>query len=121
MKDDARKLGIFGEEYTKKYLLENNFTILAMNYHTKYGELDLIAQKNEKIYFIEVKTRKSLKFGYPVEAYTKSKQEKIIKSAMIYLSTLKVKKSFQFNLVSIVIKDNNEVDNFTVYENAISY
>lgn len=53
-----------GETFVKHKLIENGFYIYKVNYENKYGEIDIIASKNRKLYFIEVKTRKSknLKF-----------------------------------------------------------
>jgi putative endonuclease len=53
---EKQKIGKLGEELAKKYLIKHSYTILAENYTKKYGEIDLIAQKDNKIHFIEVKS-----------------------------------------------------------------
>ena len=65
----GKELGNFGENYVSNYLKNLGFNIIDRNYHTKYGEIDIIASKDGKIHFVEVKTRKSLLFGTPEEAY----------------------------------------------------
>jgi putative endonuclease len=116
---NTKNIGNIGEKLTEEYLIKESYVILERNYRSKYGEIDIIALKNDKIFFFEVKTRKSLNYGLPVEAYTRTKQDRIIKTALIYINNMKIKKSFQFNLVSIVLNDTNNIKEFKIYENAI--
>ena len=68
-------LGGIGEKKAEKYLKKNKYVILAKNYTTHFGEIDIIAKsKEEEIVFIEVKTRKDDYFGRPSEAVNKIKQ-----------------------------------------------
>jgi putative endonuclease len=78
-------LGKQGEKIAEKYLRENSITILAKNFYTCYGELDLIGQDAAVIVFFEVKYRRNKKYGLPEENISKSKIDKIIKSAQIFL------------------------------------
>jgi putative endonuclease len=50
------EIGAYGEEITKKYLKKQGFSILDQNYLKKWGEIDIIAKKHNKIRFVEVKT-----------------------------------------------------------------
>lgn len=70
------------------YLTENGYTILERNYRQKTGEIDLIAKSPEKdeIIFIEVKTRRSNRFGRPEEAVDYRKLKKIEKTALFWLN-----------------------------------
>jgi len=77
-----------GYEYEKiayKYLKENNYNIIEQNFTSKFGEIDIIAMKDDKILFIEVKGRKNTEHGMPREAVTKYKQQRIITSAKYFL------------------------------------
>ena len=60
-----KELGRQGEEKAACYLVEQGYKIIARNYYTRWGELDIICTKGKDIYFVEVKTRTSLKYGYP--------------------------------------------------------
>jgi putative endonuclease len=80
-----RQVGDFGEDLTIKYLEKNGYKILERNYLKRFGEIDIIALKDELISFVEVKTRKNQAHGYPAEAVNFSKQEKIIKTAQAFL------------------------------------
>ncbi|HOW02862.1 MAG TPA: YraN family protein [Caldisericia bacterium] len=116
-----KELGDFGENYVSNYLKDLGFKVIGRNYHTKHGEIDIIATKDGKIHFVEVKTRKSLLFGTPEEAYSLKKQERIIKAALGYLKDNNINKSFQIDLVALILNDKNEVLSITMYDNAINY
>jgi putative endonuclease len=53
---ETQKIGEIGENVAAKFLMKHNFTILERNYTKKWGEIDIIAEKNKKLYFIEVKS-----------------------------------------------------------------
>ena len=63
-----KKLGDWGEQIASNYLETQGYEILARNYHTHHGELDLIATKNKSLCFIEVKTRSNHAYGFGEEA-----------------------------------------------------
>ena len=68
-----KELGVWGESTAEKYLSENGVRIVHKNYRTRYGEIDLIGKEEETFLFVEVKTRQSEKFGFPEEAVTADK------------------------------------------------
>lgn len=72
-----------GEVFTTEWLKNNGYTILANNYRTKYGEIDIIAQQKNVIAFIEVKVRSHNYFNLS-EVITQSKQNKILATAKYY-------------------------------------
>jgi putative endonuclease len=80
-----RLFGIEGEDSACKYLSENGYTILNRNFRTKLGEIDLIAEKSEVIYFFEVKSRKNNNFGVPSEIINHTKLIRMEQIAWIYL------------------------------------
>lgn len=86
MSDDKHIRGSLGEDITESYLKKNGFYIVARNYHSRYGEIDIIAKNDEYLLFVEVKTRNELAIERPAAAVTYSKQQKIIKTALIFLS-----------------------------------
>ncbi|MFA6354824.1 MAG: YraN family protein [Candidatus Paceibacterota bacterium] len=60
----AQKIGELGEDIACKFLVKHGFSILERNYTKKWGEIDIIAQKGEKRYFIEVKSTSVSSFDY---------------------------------------------------------
>ena len=82
-----KNVGDLGEEFAANMLENSGFTVIARNYSTKFGELDIIAFKGDTIHFIEVKTRNGINCGYPSESVTSYKIERIKKAARCYLSS----------------------------------
>lgn len=82
---NKRSLGTEKEELAVSYLTEHKAEILTRNFYFHGGEIDLIAKDGEYVCFIEVKYRKSNRFGAPEEAVTLTKQKKIIQGARYFL------------------------------------
>ncbi len=80
-----REIGDFGEEITSEYLEKNGYKILARNYSKPFGEIDIIAIKDDLLAFVEVKTRKSDTFAYAAEAVDFYKQQRIRKASQAYV------------------------------------
>ena len=86
--NQKQTIGKIGEIATAEYLIKLGFTILAQNWRTKGGDLDLIAKSPAgKVHFIEVKTRSSLAFGHPFEAITPLKLMRMQRLALAWLAT----------------------------------
>ncbi len=99
-----KKLGEWGEKKAFKYLKDKGFEILEKNYRVKIGEIDIIAKKDNYIVFVEVKTRKSLKYGNPEYAVNRHKQDKIKKVAELYLlKNNYYDKNIRFDVITIII------------------
>ena len=82
-----KNVGDIGEEFASQLLENSGFRIIARNYATKQGEIDIIAIKDGVIHFVEVKTRTGCQYGYPSDAVTKVKQDRIRKAAQQYLGS----------------------------------
>lgn len=83
MADLRKELGHKGEQLVARYLERDGFTVRALNYSRKTGEIDVIAQKNELIVFVEVKVRQTHYFHLS-SVIDHVKQQKIIKTAQVY-------------------------------------
>ncbi|MBI1856308.1 MAG: YraN family protein [Chloroflexi bacterium] len=79
-----QKVGKWGEQAAADYLLTRGYEIAARNVRTPYGEIDLIAQKEDFTIFIEVKARTNSKFGPPEIAVTSRKQQHMLSCAEHY-------------------------------------
>jgi putative endonuclease len=73
--------GKIGEDFAVRLLENKGYQIVARNFRSRFGEIDIIAIYEGELVFIEVKTRWSLKFGNPEEAVTERKLKKIIRTA----------------------------------------
>ena len=85
-----KQVGDRGENIAVDYLLNQNFEIIETNYRYGHGEIDIVAKERDVLVFVEVKTRKNLEFGYPVQAITKNKQRQVRKIAEAYLYEKKI-------------------------------
>lgn len=101
-----------GEDAAANFLKTNGYKIVARNYQTKLGEIDIIACDRGTYCFIEVKTRSSDKFGLPQEAVSKFKQKQISKTALMFLKENRLlDKSSRFDVVSVIYaQDSPEID-----------
>ncbi len=77
--------GQMGEKLAKDYLLNKGYKLVDQNYSSKYGEIDLIFTYEDILVFVEVKTRSNISYGFPYEFVDNNKQERIIKTSMIYI------------------------------------
>ncbi len=87
LENKNREIGSIGEKIAEKYLLSIGAKILERNYTIRGGEIDLIAEIDETIIFVEVKLRRSEQFGSIYESITRSKQRFLSRAASVYLQT----------------------------------
>ena len=112
-------IGKFGENVASKYLKDKGYKIKERNYRTFLGEIDIICEHKGNIIFVEVKTRRSDKFGYPEEAVNLTKQRKIIKNALCYLSKYYLwEKNCCFDVILISISNHKDIKRIKHIRNA---
>ncbi len=80
------EIGKQGEQYAIQFLKEKNYAILTTHFIYNHGEIDIIAKEENEIVFVEVKTRRSKKFGKPEESVTPKKQELLRRTAEGYIT-----------------------------------
>lgn len=78
-------VGDKGEELATNFLKSKHFKILERNHRNKVGEIDIVAEDNGVLVFVEVKARETLQYGRPAEAVDFRKQQKLRATAQIYL------------------------------------
>ena len=83
--DDRRALGAYGERLAARYLTERGAQVLERNWRCARGEIDLVARDGDCLVFCEVKTRRSVRFGDPVEAVDWRKVAKLRRLAAAWL------------------------------------
>ncbi len=100
----CKKLGEFGEKLACDFLKKRGYEIVLQNYYTRFGEIDIIAQKGGRWFFIEVKTRTNDTFGEPQEAVTRYKLNRLGRAVEIYLLDRNLKNpDWQVDVISIII------------------
>ena len=110
--------GFDGENSAVKYLKSKHYKIIARNYQTRYGEIDIVCSKGEYIVFAEVKTRTANSLVSGVEAVNFGKQKRITKSAIQYLQENCPDLQPRFDVIEIITDGNKETVNHI--ENAFS-
>ena len=95
------------------YLAAHGYTLLARNYHTRRGEIDLIARHGDCLVFVEVKSRSSDRFGTPEEAITAKKRQRLRWAARHYLMCHPWPLDVRFDVVTLFR------GRITLYQNAL--
>lgn len=106
--------GMLGEKMALQYLSGKGFVILHQNWRHGHWEVDIIASCNETLHFIEVKTRRTKKFGHPEEDVTKRKLTNLINASEEFLFLFPEWKRIQFDILSISILRNDPVEFFFI-------
>jgi putative endonuclease len=100
--------GKLAEDFAVKLLVSSGYKIIDRNFHSRFGEIDIIAIKDGVLVFVEVKARWSSKFGKPEEAVTASKLWKIGKTGEYYsLFHPELPKKLRIDVVAIEINGGN--------------
>ena len=93
--------GLRGEEFAAGYLERNGYAILAHNFRTRQGEIDLIAQCGGYVAFVEVKTRANRYFAEAREFVTPRKQQRLIAAALAWLAANPCKLQPRFDVIEV--------------------
>ncbi len=113
---EKQKIGEIGENVAEKFLVKHGFSILDRNYTKKWGEIDIVAEKSEKLYFIEVKsvacetlTNETLDRHHPEDNMHTWKLKRLGRTIQTYLLSKNVDKEWQVDLLVVFLnlKDRN--------------
>ena len=113
------KIGQKGENYAMYYLQKNGYKIIHQNLYTRLGEVDIVAYKNKKLIFVEVKSRKSLLNGHPEDSFTRKKYKLLLKSAWQYVAKTGFRGLWRIDLIAIVMNSFDEVEDIRHYRNVV--
>lgn len=115
---DKIKIGNFGQNLAKDYLLKRGYQICGENFRVLEGELDLIAAKDKQLVFIEVKTRLSNKYGLPDEAVDGHKLRKMQEAALKYMTNQGFNSdNYRYDLVAVLVDKNEKKAIIRHYKN----
>ncbi len=117
---NKKTIGNLGEHFAQNLIKNKGYSIITNNYHSRFGELDIIAINDNFIVFVEVKTRSENSIGTPAEAVNFKKQSKIIKTAFDFLVKNPCELQPRFDIIEIIIRKSDEffVKEYTHIENA---
>ena len=113
--------GNIGERFTVRYLRRKWYKIKACQMRNQYSEIDIIAEKQDVVAFVEVKTRTDGQLLRPSAAVDLKKQKKIISAALGYIQKHNIKKQVRFDVAEVYLeKDTCKVSKINYIENAFS-
>lgn len=119
--DVRQKLGRLGERLAAGILQERGYRILEQNFRCQFGEIDLIAEENGDLVFIEVKTRRGTVCGLPEEAITNRKARKLQEVAICYLDAHHLPDcSWRIDVVAVQFSSGGRLEEIRVYQHAIA-
>lgn len=101
----CENLGSLGESAAADFLERAGFTITARNYHSRYGEIDIIAKDDKYIIFVEVKSRGAKPVVGGIDAVNLRKMQKIFKTALMYMAERPCDLQPRFDVISITYSD----------------
>jgi len=115
----ALATGKRGEEMAREYLEKKGYKIVAQNYKTKYGEIDLVAKHKNKLVLVEVRTKIGENFGAPEETINWKKKRKLRGNALAYARAVDWPGPLRVDAVCVVLKKDYSLERFHHYESII--
>lgn len=101
--------GKISEDKAVAYLMAHGYTIRDRNWRIGHKEIDIIAQKNDTIAIIEVKARKSDRYGDPTEAITDRKIRNLVQASNAYIHFHRINLQVRFDIISIIGEPGNQI------------
>jgi putative endonuclease len=108
----SRAKGNIAEDKACNFLYESGYTVLERNFYSRFGELDIIAIRNDVLHFIEVKSAEEYELA--IQNITPKKLSRLIKTAQIYMSKNSFDTDFTFDAVVVTPEKIDIVENITM-------
>ena len=116
-----KEIGALGEKTAAEYLTKLGYRIRERNFRTREGEIDIIAEKDDFLVFVEVRTKRSSSFGTAEESVTAKKKERLIALAQAYMEGRDgLPPSWRIDVVALELGPKGEISRLELIENAIS-
>lgn len=110
--------GALGEVYAARYLREQGYDIVCANYRTRLGEIDVAAQKDGVLAFVEVKTRGENRIALPAESVDTRKQRRVVMAAAQYLKRDRAGLRTRFDVIEVYLDANGALKDLRHIQNA---
>ena len=110
-KNAPKEIGNRGEQLVSERLREMGFIIAKRNFHSRFGEIDIIAENNEFVLFVEVKTRARNALFSGAAAVDAAKRRKIISTAKYYLMYNPTSLRMRFDVAEVIKDEKNGLEN----------
>ncbi|MCH7481872.1 MAG: YraN family protein [Chloroflexi bacterium] len=117
--DNRRLLGEQGEALARTHLETNGYVVRDTNYRCPWGEVDIVVEKDDEIVFVEVRTRRSKRFGSPEESVTALKRKHLVSTAYHYLEAHNLSLPWRIDLIAIDVDAKGIVKRLEQLENIV--
>ncbi|NCI46002.1 YraN family protein [Sediminibacterium soli] len=114
MQSSNRQTGEKGEEMAAAFLSAKGYRIIERNWRFRHWEADIIAARGDRLHFIEVKTRQSLRYGRPEESISREKMNHLKQLAEEYQYRHPKWKYIQFDVMAITVIDETAKEVFLI-------
>jgi len=110
----TKETGNYGEDLATAWIVNKGYLIIERNWRHKHWEVDIIASKENKLHFFEIKTRTSAIFGHPEESIGKRKMQSLLRAAEEYQYQNQQWKFLQIDVLSITMIKGKPVEYFLI-------
>ena len=97
----AQEIGYSAEDEAARFLVDHGLAILARNYRTRFGEIDLVARDGGTLVFVEVRLRRNDRCGSGAESIGEHKRRRIVSAARLYLARVRPEPPCRFDVVTL--------------------
>ena len=116
-----REVGALGEKIAVDYLMKQGYHVRETNFRCREGEVDIIAEKDDFLVFVEVRTRRSSSFGTPEESVTPAKMQKLITLGQTYIESHQdLPSCWRIDVVTVELTPKGRVSRIELIENVTS-
>jgi putative endonuclease len=114
-------LGRTGERLAAEELVCRGYHILEQNFRCPHGEIDLVAEDEHDLIFVEVKTRRGNAYGLPEDAVTFRKRQKLVQVASYYLDLHACsERAWRIDVVAVQLSKSGKLEEIRVYQHAVT-
>jgi len=115
-------MGKLAEDLSCRFLKTKGYRIIERNFRSRYGEIDVIARKNNILIFLEIRSKSGSGFGIPEESLTAGKRQRLISTIMSYLDTHNnLPLDWRVDFVAVDLDPaSGKANRIEIYENALN-
>lgn len=103
-----QRLGDQAEALARDYLAQQGLTLRRQNFSCRLGEVDLIMQEGNTCVFVEVRLRRSRRFGGALASVTRQKQQRLIHTANFYLQHERLSSPCRFDVITLMLDTEDQ-------------
>ncbi len=119
MPNNRALLGQQGEALARAHLEKDGYIVRATNYRCPWGEVDIVVEKDGEVVFVEVRTRRSKRFGTPEESVTALKRKHLVSTAYHYIEAHDLTLPWRIDLIAIDVDAKGIVERIEQLENIV--